>query len=288
MNITEVYGGRATITFHNSNARHYYTVNLHGTEHKKLFQPSVTTVLGMKDKSNALIPWAVNAMKEKVIELIGDHQTLTRRALEAVLDAAQESYRKKTQDACDVGTVVHRLLEKELLHRSGLADKPVLEVRGNEALAPNITPEMLDQINNAIGAGLKFFDENHIELIQAEAPRWSPTYGYIGTGDLVAKFNGELSILDYKTSKAIYPEYFLQAAAYQKAYEEEFPEQRITQRVIVHVGRDGKLESQPRGNDTLEQDFEVFTSLLIVWRWNQENQGKYSKPAPPVVGPLQN
>jgi hypothetical protein len=286
MCVTKVYGGRAEIKFHE--LKHYYTVKVHGTEHTKLYQPSVTTVLGMKDKSNALIPWAVNAMKERTLRLLGDYETLTRPALEAVLDAAQDSYRKKTQDACDVGTVVHRVLEQELLSRFDLAEKPLLRVELNSALAPHITGEMVDQINRSIGAGLQFYRENQIQLIQAEAPRWSPTYGYIGTGDLVARFNGELAILDYKTSKAIYSEYFLQTAAYQMAYEEEFPDQKILKRIVVHIGRDGVLDTQSRDNSTLEQDFEVFISLLKVWRWNLENQGKWSKPAPIVVGPLPN
>lgn len=286
MCVTPVYGGRAEIKFHE--AKHYYTVKVHGTEHTKLYQPSVTTILGMKDKSNALIPWAVGAMKERVIQLIGSNETLTRQALHMVLDAAQESYRKKTQDACDIGTVVHRVLEQELLSRSGLAPAPPLTVTLNLALAPNVTAEMVEQINRSIQAGLQFFNENRIELIQAEAPRWSPTHGYIGTGDLVARFNGELAILDYKTSKAIYSEYFLQTAAYQKAYEEEFPDQKILKRIVVHIGRDGVLGTEARSNETVEQDFEVFISLLKVWRWNQENQGKWSKSAPLVVGPLQN
>jgi hypothetical protein len=90
--------------------------------------------------------------------------------------------------------------------------------------------------------------------------------------------------LDWKSGKRLYPTVWLQLAAYQVAYEEEFPDQQIVQRVGVNVGRDGVLETETRTNDTLKEDFKTFLALLQVWRWNMENQGKWSKPAPQILG----
>lgn len=276
--ITQVYGGRAAITFHE--AKHYYTVSVPGIV-ENLYQPSVTTILGMKDKSNALLPWAVGAMADQVMAIAPE--LLTKELLGKLLNLAKSTYREKTKAAGDIGTVVHRALEQEMLQRAGLAPR-----EDRSVVAPGFTPEMTDSAAAAIEAGMRFFSEHTIDIIQIEAPRWSATHGYVGTGDLIARFDGDLAVLDYKTSKAIYAEYFLQAAAYQVAYTEEFPEQEITKRVIVHVGRDGKLATQTKDNDTLEADFHVFKSLLAVWRWDQENSGRYSKPAPRVLGPLTN
>lgn len=46
--ITPVYGGRATITF--EEGRHLYYVNVPDAGIKRLYQPSVTSVLKMKER----------------------------------------------------------------------------------------------------------------------------------------------------------------------------------------------------------------------------------------------
>src|SRR5262249_36549226 len=128
------------------------------------------------------------------------------------------------------------------------------------------------QATRAIAAGKLFIDTHHIEVIQAEAPRWSPTHGYVGTGDLIARIDGKLSILDWKTSTRLYPTHFLQTAAYQVAYEEEFPDQKIEQRVIVNTGKGGELTHKVRDNSSLADDFSAFLCLLGAWRWSQNNE----------------
>jgi hypothetical protein len=282
VSITSVYGGRAAITFHE--ARHYYTVKVPGIV-DKLYQPSVTGIIGMMDKSGALVPWAVGQMATRIKELTPAGST-DKDVFMGIVDAAQETWRQTKNEAADIGSLVHRVLEQELLSRSGMAEKPSLPLVPDALLAPNLNPEMVEKANNSVSAGLQFLDEHKIEVVQAEAVRWSPTYGYLGTGDLVAHVDGKLSMLDWKSGKRLYPTVWLQLAAYQVAYQEEFPDQSIVQRVGVNVGRDGTLETETRNNDTLEDDFKCFLALLKVWRWNMENQGKYSKPAPQILGAL--
>lgn len=283
-NITSVYGGRATITFHE--AKHFYTVRVPGVV-DRLYQPSVTSIISCLDKSGALVPWAVRCMTDRVKELVASApEALGKEELFGILDAAQETWRQVKDQSADIGSLVHRVLEQELLARAGLAAAPTLPVVASPLLAPNLSEEMVGQANRSIGAGIAFFDQHHIEVVQAEAPRWSPTYGFIGTGDLIARVDGELTVLDWKTGKRLYPTVFLQLAAYQVAFEEEFPRDKVTQRTAVNIGRDGSLNWETRKNDTLEADFAAFKGLLAAWRWNQENQGKYSKPAPQTLGPL--
>lgn len=281
--ITSVYGDRASITFHP--ARHYYTVTVPGVC-RSLYQPSVTSILKMKDKSDVLVKWAVRSMTERIDELMppGDVQ-ISRDKVISIVDVAKESYHQVKSDAADVGSLVHRVLHQLLLSRSGLAERPTLPVVPDTVLAPNLTPALVEMANKSINAGVRFFDDHDIEVIQAETPRWSPTYGYVGTGDLIAKVDGDMAVLDYKTGKAIYDEYFLQTAAYQKAYEEEFSGEKIDKRVIVNVGRDGRLSSAERYADTLTDDFTAFRALLYIWRWNQKN-GRFPKEPPRVIGPL--
>jgi hypothetical protein len=280
--ITSVYGGKASITFHE--ARHYYTVKVPGLV-DKLYQPSVTGIIGMMDKSGALVPWAVGQMATRIKELTPAGST-DKEVFLGVVDAAQETWRQTKNEAADIGSLVHRVLEQELLSRSDLAEKPALPVEPDALLAPHLSAEMVEKANLSISAGLQFLDDHKIDVVQAEGVRWSPTYGFLGTGDLVAKVDGKMSMLDWKSGKRLYPTVWLQLAAYQKAWEEEYPEQKIVQRVGVNVGRDGNLETETRNNSTLEDDFKCFLALLKVWRWNMENQGKWSKPAPQILGAL--
>lgn len=284
--ITSVYGGRATIAF--EEGRHLYYVNVPDAGIKRLYQPSVTSILKMKDKSEALITWAVNAMHDCALGMLAPVPSpIDRRIIEASLDAAKDNYRKVKKEAADIGSLVHRVLEQELKARAGLVPHPTLPLKADLLLAPGLTPDMVEKANLCVKAGFEFFDRHELVVIQSEAPRWSPTYGYIGTGDLIAKLNGVLSVLDFKTGKRPYAEYFLQTAAYQHAYQEEFPDQCIQARWIVNVGRDGELQTDSRTNDSYENDFKNgFLPLLQIYRWDQENRGIYSKPAPRVLGPL--
>jgi hypothetical protein len=55
----------------------------------------------------------------------------------------------------------------------------------------------------------------------------------------------------------------------------------------VNVGRDGELTVETRDNTTFERDLKTFLALLDAWRWDRENQGAWSKPAPPMLTPDQ-
>ena len=282
--ITKVYGGRATITFHKH--KHYYTVTVPSLGVDRLYQPGVTSIVGKLDKSKALVPWAVRSMTAKIDELMAtapdpvDHDTV-----KAIVRAAESNYENIKEKSANIGSLVHRFLEAEVIARGGFGSAPIRPV-ADELLNPDLSVEDVGMANKAIDAGLRFLDAHHIKLIQAEAPRWSATYGYIGTGDLVAEVDGELSVLDWKTGKRLYDTVFLQLAAYQRAFEEEFPENTIAQRVGISITRDGKLSHEIRTNETLAADFRCFCGLLEAWRWDRENQGVYSKEAPAIVGPL--
>jgi len=53
-----------------------------------------------------------------------------------------------------------------------------------------------------------------VEAVEIERPMVSERHGYGGTPDLIARVDGRLELLDWKTSAAIYREHVVQAAAY--------------------------------------------------------------------------
>ena len=290
-----LYNGRATVTF--DTFKHVYKVTVPGVC-TDLYQPSVTSILKMKDKSDALVNWAVGCYQERAKELMSEvgasgFRAMTVEGAHSILDNAKDTWRQVKEETADIGSLAHRVLEQEIKARAGMCLHPILPLKHDPIMAPGLTEEMVEQANGSVRAGLEFFDAHHIELIQAEAVRWSAKHGYIGTGDLIASVDGVRSVLDFKTGKRLYPEVFLQLAAYQMAWQEEHNEE-LYQRVAVNVGRDGNLETQERSNETLEADFDCFLALLAAWRWNEENVGKWDyklrkmvpRPAPRIVGSL--
>jgi hypothetical protein len=264
--ITKVYGGRAFISFNET--KHFYTVSVPGAGISKLYQPGVTTIIGKLDKSGALLPWAVDQMALRLKQLIGaEEASIDKNMLEALIEAAQDSWREAKDKAATVGSLVHRVIEEKL--RGG---DPKLPLVADELLAPNLTPEIVEHANRNAKRAFEFLDDHKLRVIHVEQPRWSPTYGYIGTGDFIGEFDGKLSVLDWKNGKRLYPTIKLQLAAYQQAYQEEYPQDKIEQRIGVNIGRDGEIDFQIYGNDTFEHDLKTFLALLRVWRWDRPHE----------------
>lgn len=280
--ITKVYNGQASITF--DEHRHTYSVTVPGLV-RNLWQPSVTGIIGKLDKSGALVNWATKQMTARIRMLVAGQETIDNETLMGVLEAAEGSWRKVKDDAASIGSLAHRVLEQEILYRAGSAEKPSLPIKADALLAPGLTEEMVQKANNAVNAGLEFFDTRHIKVVCAEAVRWSPSHAYLGTADLFAFVDGDLSVIDFKTGLRLYPTVWLQLAAYLKAYEEEFTEQKVLRRIGVNIGRDGVLDVQERDNSTLEADFNAFLSLNQIFRWDCAHDWK-PRPAPKVLGSL--
>ena len=72
-----------------------------------------------------------------------------------------------------------------------------------------------------------------LEPLAIERTVYCERCGYAGTFDLYARVRGVLSLLDWKSGKAIYPEAFLQNVAYRHAAERRgLP---VTQGLIVRL-----------------------------------------------------
>ena len=123
----------------------------------------------------------------------------------------------------------------------------------------------------------QFWDEYKPELISCEEHLFSDTLKIAGTADLVVKINGEIWMLDVKTSNSIHDTYNLQLACYTQAWNECF-DTPIQRRGILW------LKSSSRGNDktgkrmkgrgweikespnTLQEDISVFSNLYEIFK----------------------
>ena len=103
-----------------------------------------------------------------------------------------------TRRATSRGTATHSLIENHLLNKDVEFDKPSPKMLFLQA------KETLKNINN---------------IYALEESLYSEELGVAGTVDCIAEYNGELSIIDFKTAEKPKPRdwienYFVQAAAY--------------------------------------------------------------------------
>ena len=230
----KLYKGKVTINFEEKDwggkKIHSYT----DSKGKKLL--SVTEVTGTIDKSNALIIWATRLMGKYLLDNFLD-KNLTNEAVEISF----REWRKAKEKAADIGSSIHNWIE--------------MKIKGLEPAIPED-----DKVKNGVLAFLKWQNENNIKWLENEKIVYSKKYNYIGKLDAIAKIKGKTYLIDYKSGKAIYPEFYLQTAGYQLAYEEEHGK-KIDGRMLIHLGKeDGAFECKEV--DDYKKDSEAFLGLL--------------------------
>src|SRR5262249_19750690 len=103
---------------------------------------------------------------------------------------------------------------------------------------------------NCCAAAVEWMSQHNVRWLKTERKCFSRKYGYAGTMDGLAvvdsckdrlccphDFTDRLTLVDWKTSNALYVEYLLQTAAYQQAYQEETGE-TIADRWVIRLGKD--------------------------------------------------
>ena len=131
---------------------------------------------------------------------------------------------------------------------------------------------------------LKFADFWHThkpELISAEDFVWSDTHKYAGTADLVVKMDGEVWLLDIKTSNSIHKSYDLQLASYAKGLEEA-KGIKIDRTGIIWLKAHTRSASKQKGKyqgkgwqikviDKIEENFELFKMIYKLYSLENPN-----------------
>lgn len=163
-------------------------------------------------------------------------------------------FRKVRDQAGDIGTLVHYLI------LCGLKDeKPDLSM---------YTPRDVINANPPINKFDDWYDRHELEPILLETPLVSEVHSFGGTPDFYGKVDGKLTLLDFKTGKAIYDEAFYQVAAYRKLLVEHGHE--VEQVRILRIGKseDEGFEDRMVGN--LENYWEIFLSCQKIYELQKQ------------------
>lgn len=216
-------------------ASHTYTLN------GKLL-PGVTTILAAKDKP-FLSFWRLKIGVETIGKLWEAGKAYAEEEIKTILEAGKKAHSVKSKEALVSGKIAHAWIEKFV--KAKIA---------GENFAEKIEDE---KAKNAVSLFYEWQKEHKIEWLASELKLASPKYEFAGTIDAVAKIDGRLTIVDFKTSNQISDEYWLQTGAYQLLLDDnlEDTEERPVDRLIIRI---------PKTGDTIETKVAVIPLDLCV------------------------
>ena len=234
----------------------------------------VTTYCGIKDKARALVPWATELARDHLLTCIAKG-----KVEEADIYVACALHEEKKKAAADLGSKAHEWVEAY--------------INGEK-------PEMPEQkeVQIAVTAFLEWVDANKVKFLSSERVVYSKKHDYVGKMDIEAKVNGELCLIDIKTSNGLYNEYFMQTAAYVMADQEE-SKRKYEGRWLIRIAKESEKEYLKRmekknmararlgksqveyppyqvfeakflDNKTLKRDFEGFLAAKALYEFDKE------------------
>ena len=195
--------------------------------------PGTTTITGVMDKP-FLVPWA------------------NRLGLEGI----------KTTDYVDylaqIGTLAHEIVS--------------CHFKGVEADISDYTQKQLDLAENSALSYFEWEKGHEVEALLVETPLVSELLRYGGQIDCLARIDGVATLLDLKTGKAIYNEYFDQLAAYAYLLEENgwVGDFRKLPTMILRIGRDETEGFEVKKGINSERHFERFNVCRQLYELNKE------------------
>lgn len=151
--------------------------------------PGVTTIIGRFKDSGGLLYWAFDQGK-----------AAERGEIEKLYD--------KRDEAAQSGTLAHSMVEAH--------------IRGEKL------PEGPQDAKNAFQAYLSWESMTRLKIVEQEMPLVSEKYRFGGCPDAIGEIDGELCLVDWKTSSGIYTDFLIQLAAYKYLWEEAYPNKLLT------------------------------------------------------------
>lgn len=254
-----LYNERVSLVFNPKS--HRYKVSVDGRAPE--FCKSVTTVLSSISKGDGLIQWAVNESIEAAkLSLPESPLEYDQRDSCYQLDECKKAWKAKRTEAGNVGTQAHDWIETYIQGWvTEVLPNPVEHVKHVQEFSEPIGGD--PRIQSCCEAALKWLGERKVVPLCTERFIYSIKHNYVGTLDMLALVDGRLSLVDWKSSNAIYDDYFLQTAAYAKAYMEETGE-RVKDRYIVRLGKvDGDFEVVPP-KTSMKEDFKAFLAAKTL------------------------
>jgi ATP-dependent exoDNAse (exonuclease V) beta subunit len=186
--------------------------------------PSVTQIISdCTDSSAPLMQWSANQCREWIKENVGQQEIGIYPVTDEHLDEMRFNFRKVSQKALDIGSEVHNAIEMYLQRR--------LDGKEDLAATDPIWRKLSVEGRNAFNAFIAWEETHNLKPIALEHTVYGN--GWAGTLDFYGYFNGQLYVVDWKSSKAHYPEMRYQVAAYRAAQNGN-----ISRETVLKYGKD--------------------------------------------------
>lgn len=265
----EIFELSGNIKLEFSPASHRYRVSVDGQKFGHV--PSVTTILNVLAK-HSLIPWAVRCCCDYVennFRALIEKDSFTADDVLKIIQKARTAHDVVREEAAEIGTNVHDFLAAWWKSEVDHGPTPTL-------------PED-EKVQNCVNAAFAWFKDHELKPVGIEEALYSRQHKFCGRADWIGYIDGQLSVLDFKSTKAIYPELALQCTAYGQAQFEmtgEKPETRWGLRLDKH---DGSFEARKYPPDTFDADFDSFRCCLTIYeRFKHLRRKEKPEPSPDV------
>lgn len=211
----------------------------------------VTTVIGQVLAKPQLLFWAAKEGAAAAAAAVAGGM-----AVDDAVELGRKAHMRKRDEAADVGTLAHGLIERWLARESVAVDLS----NDQEARAHAAASRIIDWVEGAEERG-------DLEVLASEPPLVDEMSGYGGTLDMVVRLRtGEVVIVDFKTGKAIYDEVAIQLGAYRCLWDLHNPSQRVSHALVLHSPPDGELATVEVQKPVLDVGATIFAALLHVYR----------------------
>ena len=160
-----------------------------------------------------------------------------------------EDYTKVRDSAGSVGTITHLMITEELQNRV-----PDLK---------DFTQNNIDSATLCLNSFHEWRKSHTLEVIHVEKPLISNIYRYGGTPDFLGYVNGELELMDFKTSNGIWNDYYYQLASYRQLEIENG--YNVETARILRFSKGDNVEFEDRLIKQFSYEFELFTHCLAIY-----------------------
>ena len=239
--------------------------------------PSVTEIIGdCTDKSGALTMWSANQVvlwirencQRQLIPASKSSENteilIKHHVFETDLNDARFHFKTVSKEALDVGSEVHDIIEKHLL--LCMEHPAIYSIAGVEH--PDEI-KLSKGAQNAFTAFLNWAKEYDVKPIELEKRVYLDSWA--GTLDFYGEFNGKKYVIDWKTSKKMYPEMRYQVAAYRHAREMMFawdidtPPRQIEGCGVLRLDKESGMPEWKDTSKTYFKDLSIFHHMVDLY-----------------------
>lgn len=211
-----------------------------------------------KNKAGKVVPSVTTIISNN----LGFNKTMLINWYCREFDAGRDP-RVATEEACKTGTLTHQLIEAYVL--------------GNDEFEPEGEVSALDIMaaTEGLKSYMKWVEDNNVVHIESELKMVSEVMGVGGCCDSIAEVNGELCLMDYKTSKSVYLENIVQLAAYREMIAET-TDYAIESCYIIHIKKNAEagdtdlVHAYKIDNGMIDYGLSVFKTLLSLHKFNKD------------------